>query len=72
MKGIKGVTARKINELHGSTGTVWQDETFDRIMRNQDELDEKLYYMLHNPVKRELVKDPWEYPWWYFNQGYDR
>jgi REP element-mobilizing transposase RayT len=63
MKGIKGVSARLINETRGATGkTIWQDESFDRIIRNQMELDEKISYVVNNPVKRELVSDPWEYP----------
>lgn len=72
MKGTKGVTARKINELRASTGVIWQDESFDRIMRDQAELDEKLNYMLNNPVKRGLIEDPWQYPWWFYNQQANR
>jgi len=63
MKGIKGVSARLINTARGSAGRVWQDESWDRIVRDQAELDEKLQYVLNNPVKRELVNDPWDYPW---------
>ena len=33
MKGIKGVSARRINQLLGRKGFLWQDESFDRIMR---------------------------------------
>jgi REP element-mobilizing transposase RayT len=69
MRGIKGVSARQINDLRGSNGEVWQDECFDRIVRDQNELDEKLNYMLNNPAKRELVDDPWEYEWWYIDQS---
>lgn len=29
MKGIKGLSARKINTLRGTSGSVWQDESFD-------------------------------------------
>jgi putative transposase len=64
-KGIKGVSAKLINDLRGSRGSVWQDESWDRIMRDDAELQEKLGYMLNNPVKRELVSDGWDWPWWY-------
>jgi putative transposase len=61
-KGIKGTSARKANALRGSTGTVWQEESFDRIVRDAAEFDEKLHYIIHNPEKAGLVKDPWDYP----------
>lgn len=68
MKGVKGASARKINEHRKTTGHVWQDESYDRIMRNEAELNEKLKYMLENPVKRNLVGDGWDYPWWLLNE----
>ena len=34
---------------------------------DQAEFDEKLQYMLNNPVKRGLVDDPWAYDGWYYN-----
>jgi len=81
MKGIKGVSARQINlrrrptDRNGrtdknvcSTGSIWKDESFDRIIRNQKEFDEKLNYMFYNPMKKGLTKDPWSYYGWYFNE----
>ncbi len=65
LKGIKGVTARQINGKRGVRGRFWQDESFDRIVRDQVELQEKLEYMLENPVKARLTVDPWRYPGWY-------
>ena len=75
MKGIKGVSARQINQKRGAGGSVWQDESYDRIVRDQKELDEKLAYMLNNPVKAGLVADGWEYPGLYVRgseEGADR
>ncbi len=66
MKGIKGVAARLLNQQQGTRGLVWQEESFDRIVRDQDELDQKLKYMLENPLRRDLVTDPWEYDGWYY------
>jgi REP element-mobilizing transposase RayT len=71
MKGTKGVTARKVNDLRGVRGLLWQDESWDRIMRDQGELDEKIEYCMNNPVKRELVTDPWDYPWWFYKPDRD-
>ena len=68
MKGIKGVSARKINMLPNASGSIWQDESFDRIIRDQKELDEKLNYMLNNPAKKGLTDNPWNYHGWYCNE----
>ncbi|MGA9365648.1 MAG: transposase [Bacteroidota bacterium] len=65
MKGIKGPSARKINILRGTTGSVWQDESFDRIIRDQDEFEEKLRYMFSNAMKNGLTDDPWNYYGWF-------
>jgi REP element-mobilizing transposase RayT len=61
MKGIKGASARKVNNSRKSTGRIWQDESLDRIIRDDGELLEKLRYMLHNPVKVGLSDDGWSY-----------
>jgi hypothetical protein len=65
MKGIKGVTARRLNRNRGTRGSIWQDESFDRIVRDQAELEKKLNYMFTNSVKVGLVDDPWDYVGWY-------
>ena len=71
-KGIKGTTAREINNKRGKVNTsVWQDESHDRIVRDKDELKNKLYYMLGNPVKKGYVGDPFKYEGWYYNERYE-
>ncbi|MEE8201370.1 MAG: transposase [Candidatus Acidoferrales bacterium] len=68
MKGIKGTAARRLNELRRTKGKVWQDESFDRIVRDQAELEEKLNYMFLNPVKAGLTDDPDSYPGWFIKR----
>ena len=60
-KGIKGASACSINKLIGATGPVWQEESFDRIMRDEDEYREKWEYMWKNPMAAGLVADPDDY-----------
>ena len=72
MKGIKGVSARKLNQVRGTRGRIWQDEYFDRIVRDNDELLEKLLYMFHNPVERGQAEDPSQYDGWYMKEVTDR
>ena len=62
MKGIKGVSARNINKLLGRKGSLWQDESFDRIMR-ADEFEFKRNYIRANPIDAGLCKRPEEYQW---------
>lgn len=71
-RGIKGTSARRINSSRGVSGSIWQEESWDRIIRDQDELDQKLNYMLHNPSRRGLIEDPWQYEWWFVDQEGER
>ncbi len=64
--GIKGASAR-FNLRRGSQGRLWQVESWDRILRDDDELNEKLEYMLQNPVEEGLTEDPWSCYGWYLN-----
>ncbi|MCX6640789.1 MAG: transposase [bacterium] len=72
MKGLKGTTARLLNIRRGTSGSFWQTESYDRIIRDVDELEEKLNYMYNNPLKRGLVDVPQNYLGWYFNPDYGK
>ena len=61
LASVKAGAALKINRLRGRRGSLWQSESFDRIVRDEREFDEKAIYILSNAVKAELVKDGWEY-----------
>jgi putative transposase len=71
-KGMKGASARTINKARGTSGALWLAESCDRIIRNQEEMDQKLRYMLNNAPKKGLVEDGYEYRWWYFNEEWLR
>jgi REP element-mobilizing transposase RayT len=63
LKLIKGASARNVNRLFNHSGPVWQDESFDHVLRSDGELQEKIEYMRQNPVRRGLVEKPEDYPW---------
>jgi hypothetical protein len=63
LKMIKGTSARDINRLFGRVGPVWQDESFDHVLRSQDSLEEKIEYIRMNPVRAGLVQEPEDYRW---------
>ena len=39
LKGIKGASARLVNQALGQSGAFWMDESYDRIVRNEKEYD---------------------------------
>ena len=59
MQEFKRYTARQANKHLGRSGAFWQSESFDRVIRNQDELENTIRYTLNNPVKAGLI-DQWE------------
>jgi putative transposase len=68
-KGIKGVSARLVNERRGRRGTLWRDESYDRIIRNEKEMEKTVKYVFSNAPKRGLCVDGWEYPGFYLKEG---
>jgi REP element-mobilizing transposase RayT len=40
LKSIKGVSARAVNKLMGRSGPVWQEESFDHVLRTSESLKE--------------------------------
>jgi putative transposase len=62
-KAMKGASAHLINRRLGRTGRVWQEESFDRVLRSSEKLDEKVAYVLENPVRDGLVANWHDYPW---------
>ncbi len=65
LHSIKSYSAKKVNQLSGKSGSLWLDENFDRILRNEDELLEKLRYIMNNPVKTGLAEEAAGYKWLY-------
>lgn len=47
---------------------IFQSESFDRIIRNKEELNEKMNYILNNPVKNGLIDNGFNYNWYYLNK----
>jgi len=45
MHGIKGFSGSEINRLTAHRGAIWMDESFDHIVRNEDEWEPKIEYV---------------------------
>jgi REP element-mobilizing transposase RayT len=63
MRKIKGRSARGINLQFGRQGAVWQDESFDHVLRSNESLAEKVDYVRMNPFRAGLVNLEERYPW---------
>ena len=50
----KSYTAKRINELIGSSGAVWQKDSFDRIVRDVAHFERCVRYIRRNPAKAGL------------------
>ena len=64
----KGYSARRINELLGRSGALWQPDYYDRYIRDGRHFDAELAYIEANPVKAGLCEtsDGWRFgsAWW--------
>jgi hypothetical protein len=63
LQHIKGRSARTIDQMLEREGSIWSDESFNRIIRHAEELEEKLQYVRQNPVTRGLFDHPDNYRW---------
>jgi len=59
LHGWKSVSSRRINARLGRTGTFWQPEYFDRLIRDDAEFKKFVLYTLENPAAGGLVDWPW-------------
>jgi len=64
---LKGTTAHRINRLLHTSGPVWEEESFDHVLRSDESLKEKCEYIRQNPVKAGLVQKPEDYRWLWVN-----
>lgn len=65
MKSLKGYTARQANRVLGQEGTFWETESYDHVVRDAEEFERIVKYILDNPVKAGLVKDWRQWRWNY-------
>ena len=63
MMSMKRHTAREANRLLGQSGSFWQDESYDHVVRDSEELARIIKYVLDNPVKAGLVGKREDWKW---------
>ena len=60
---FKSATAHRINKCLHASGPVWEEESFDHVLRSAESLKERAEYIRQNPVRRGLAARPEEYRW---------
>jgi type I restriction enzyme R subunit len=53
----KGFSAREINRLMGKSGSFWQADYWDRMIRNPGHFNRCMEYIRENPAKANLEKN---------------
>ncbi len=61
VKAWKNFSAKAANQALGREGRFWQREYYDRLIRNGDELDRAIRYVLENPAGARL--ENWTWVW---------
>ncbi len=65
----KSFTANRLQREGGREGRVWQEDYFNRIVRDEAEFLEKAQYILNNPLKINPQIDG--YPWVWIRSEFD-
>jgi putative transposase len=63
---IKSYSANRLQKIFNHKKRIWQDENFDRIIRDSEEYEQKMNYIIYNPVKTGFAEEPGDYKWLFF------
>jgi REP element-mobilizing transposase RayT len=59
----KSFTSKAANKILGRTGSFWQSESYDHLIRDDDDHARCVAYIINNPVNARLCKQPTDWPW---------
>jgi REP element-mobilizing transposase RayT len=65
MQSLKGYTAYQCNRILRREGEFWAHENYDHWVRDYDEWQRTVAYILNNPVKAGCVKSWADWKWNY-------
>jgi putative DNA methylase len=69
MHSLKSFTANEANKILRRSGQFWQHESYDHWVRDDEERERIVDYIVWNPVKAKLVEEPQQ---WFFSSAHDR
>jgi hypothetical protein len=59
LQGLKSAVARQCNSILSASGTFWQDESYDHIVRDEEHLWRIVQYIGRNPSKARIPRAAW-------------
>ena len=59
VKQWKSITSHNLGRLTGSGGTVWQDDYYDVLLRDERQLRNTIEYVMKNPARAGLSEWKW-------------
>lgn len=59
LEGLKGFVSRKVNKHLNRTGVLWEQESYDRIIRDEEHLFRVIQYIGRNPGKAGSPREQW-------------
>jgi putative transposase len=63
-KSLKGITAKRANEILRITGrTFWQEESYDHLVRTLSEFEQIKRYIEYNPVRAGIIGEIDAFVW---------
>ncbi|MFW5861538.1 MAG: REP-associated tyrosine transposase [Spirochaetota bacterium] len=67
MQYFKARFAERYNKLHNRSGPFWNERFKDQVIEFSDNPEHYLrwvvWYLAYNPVRKDLVRDPRDFPW---------
>jgi len=55
----KSFTSHEINKLNGTSGSIWQKESYDHLIRDGNDFRNQIDYVLNNPTKAVFSNWQW-------------
>jgi putative transposase len=69
MRSFKGYTGNRIkatrNDREHMISRIWQSQYYDHLIRRDESCLDIMRYCLYNSVRKGLVDDPLDYPFWW-------
>ena len=64
LQTLKSVSSHRVNKAAEAKGQrVWENESFDRVIRSENDLEEKFHYICRNPWDSGVAEQHQEYAW---------
>ena len=60
LQSIKSFSAKEANKHLGRTGAFWQQDSYDHLIRDDDDFWNQFHYIKNNPTKAGLLNWQWQ------------